>query len=825
MLVAPAGYGKTTLAEQWVARDGRRGAWFRARSSSTDVAALALGMARAAAELVPGCDERLREHLRAVPNPGEHVDVLAEILGEELAGWAATDWLVLDEYQELVGAHDAEQFVEQLVALSPIHLLLASRQRPSWVNGRSILYGDVLELNQTVLAMDTLEAAALLAGRSSASASGLVALANGWPAVIALASVTDAEIDGDTEVPDALYRFFAEEVFEALGEDVRAGLATLAVAPVLDRELAAALLPVDDVETVCNAALEVGILEERDGRLELHPLARSFLVDRAGQAVDDSSTSSAATCYGYYTTRRDWDAAFEILVTRGPSTEIAPLLARALDDLLDAALLPTIARWCDAAVAARADRPIVSLARAEVALRRGRHAEAQAFAEAAATAQGDETQFRALSIAGRAAHLATRESEALGLFGRAEDVALTDEQRRDAAWGQLMCEIELERPEAAATLASLAAEVRRTDVGARVRAATQRLMCQMRMGCIDLGEADIALELLAAVNDPLIQSGFQSSYASALALSARYDDALAVAGNLAACASRYRLDFALPYALISQAMAHAGLRRFDEAGQALNDASELAHVSRDNYAKQLAYAVEVRVLAAQGRHEYALALAVPDLRSALPAIRGEVLGSRALALASVGRTSEAEELIIQIGATSAAVELAVLRPATDATIAVRRTETDLVDRVKALERSAFHTGAVDLLVAAYRATPELLAVLIKASLNPDRFVDLVRRAGDEDLARVVGQPIDVADDPAARLTRREREIYELVCQGLRYGQIAQLLFITEATVKAHMQHIFDKCGVRSREALAVHAALRRSDQATAARGSVTDVSS
>ena len=238
-LVAPAGYGKTTLAEQWVARDGRRGAWFKARSASTDVAALALGMARAAAELVPGCDERLRTHLRAVPNPGERVDVLAEILGEELAGWQPTDWLVLDEYQELVGATDAESFVEELAAVCPVQLLIASRQRPTWVTGRRILYGDVLELNQTVLAMDTREAAELLDGRSAASASGLVALANGWPAVIALASVTDAEIDGDAEVPDSLYRFFAEEVFDALGEEVRAGLATLAVAPVLDRELAA----------------------------------------------------------------------------------------------------------------------------------------------------------------------------------------------------------------------------------------------------------------------------------------------------------------------------------------------------------------------------------------------------------------------------------------------------------------------------------------------------------------------------------------------------------------------------------------------------------
>src|SRR3990170_157571 len=156
-------------------------------------------------------------------------------------------------------------------------LLIASRQRPAWVTSRRILYGEVLELNQTALAMDSHEAAEVLAGRGTPSASGLVALANGWPAVIGLASVSAAEIEGEEEVPESLYRFFAEEVLSALGDDVRAGLATLAVPPVLDRRLADNLLGVDRAETVCAAALDVGILEERGAHLELHPLARSFL--------------------------------------------------------------------------------------------------------------------------------------------------------------------------------------------------------------------------------------------------------------------------------------------------------------------------------------------------------------------------------------------------------------------------------------------------------------------------------------------------------------------------------------------------------------------
>ena len=44
MLVAPAGYGKTTLARQWL--EGKTSAWYTATSASTDVAALAAGLQR-----------------------------------------------------------------------------------------------------------------------------------------------------------------------------------------------------------------------------------------------------------------------------------------------------------------------------------------------------------------------------------------------------------------------------------------------------------------------------------------------------------------------------------------------------------------------------------------------------------------------------------------------------------------------------------------------------------------------------------------------------------------------------------------------------------
>jgi len=47
-------------------------------------------------------------------------------------------------------------------------------------------------------------------------------------------------------------------------------------------------------------------------------------------------------------------------------------------------------------------------------------------------------------------------------------------------------------------------------------------------------------------------------------------------------------------------------------------------------------------------------------------------------------------------------------------------------------------------------------------------------------------------------TDREQQIVELLRQGLTNKQIAQQLGIREDTVKKHLQHIYDKLGVRRR---------------------------
>jgi two-component system, NarL family, nitrate/nitrite response regulator NarL len=73
--------------------------------------------------------------------------------------------------------------------------------------------------------------------------------------------------------------------------------------------------------------------------------------------------------------------------------------------------------------------------------------------------------------------------------------------------------------------------------------------------------------------------------------------------------------------------------------------------------------------------------------------------------------------------------------------------------------------------------------------------------------RSASQPGPLAPaDPLAALSPREREIVQLLANGLSNKEIARSLDIAEATVKIHVQHLLRKLNLKSRVQAAVFAA-------------------
>ena len=103
--------------------------------------------------------------------------------------------------------------------------------------------------------------------------------------------------------------------------------------------------------------------------------------------------------------------------------------------------------------------------------------------------------------------------------------------------------------------------------------------------------------------------------------------------------------------------------------------------------------------------------------------------------------------------------------------------------------------------------------LIVAAMNAGAQGYLLKDAPPEELTRAVravneGKPV-MSDQVTVALTRRltqprtslsarELEILQAVATGHTNKEIAQELFISQATVKTHLVHIFDKLGVDNR---------------------------
>ena len=288
LLVAPAGYGKSTLARQWTT--GRPRAWYRVSPAAADVASVSRGIAIAAGEVLPGCNARLEERLRITKNPDAEYATLAEMLIEDVDGWPEDAWLVLDDTQLLLEREPTSEFVSSLLRDSRVNALMCTRQRPAWITARDLLYGHALEIGRNSLAMTHEEAAAVMP--DIAATPGVVALADGWPAVVGLASLMPEPtlMSGMTAgLPEALYDYLAEELYQSLPPPIQDSMCLIAVAGVRSRQLVEQLFPARDREKTLRDVVDAGWLTtDADGKLELHPLLEAFL----RQKLDEAPTAS-----------------------------------------------------------------------------------------------------------------------------------------------------------------------------------------------------------------------------------------------------------------------------------------------------------------------------------------------------------------------------------------------------------------------------------------------------------------------------------------------------------------------------------------------------
>ena len=591
-VVAPAGYGKTTLLSQWAERSGQAFAWVSVDEADNDPKVLLTYIARALNAVEP-VSARLFD---ALASPVSSVPgTVVPRLGNAFASMTAPIALVLDDVH-LLRSSECRAALSVLADHVPdgSRLVLAGRAEPPLRVARLRAEGRLLEIGPDDLSLTLGEASTLLRAAEvplgDDEVAALYRRTEGWAAALYLAalSLREGGTPGDGAAPfggDWLAGDYVESEFLArMSAPQRLFLTRTAVLDRMCGPLCEAVLEVPGSAAVLDDLARSNMLlvplDRRGQWYRYHHLFRDLLLAELHRFEPDLIPVLQRRAAAWYLRNDMPEAALECSMAAGDAEEVARLAAGISLRIYRQGRVITLHRWFRWLEdrGGLEGRPMAAIQAAEMTAVTGRPAEAERWADAV-----DRWQYRGQD---RPADPAT-EAWAAALrammcrHGIEQMRADADEAARGFAAGNFVAPVvallqgmarvlggDLDGGDAFFEDAMSISQVAAPDVLADV-------LCERSLLAIGRGQWDRAEDLITEAAAVLHRAGIEDSYAGPLVSAVRARVALhrgdvPAARRDVVTAQRLRplLTYALPHLAVQARieLAHIHLALADVAG-------------------------------------------------------------------------------------------------------------------------------------------------------------------------------------------------------------------------------------------------------------------
>jgi LuxR family transcriptional regulator, maltose regulon positive regulatory protein len=360
LLLAPAGYGKTTVIAQWEAADERPFVWITLEDHDNDPARLLGGIATALTDLGP-VDQAVFDALSA-PRPSI-INVVLPRLIDAVAALDRPFVLVLDDLHRIADpvALKALSVLAEHIRL-PSQLALVGHMEPGVGIGRLRAHGRVVELNAKDLVMTRSEAAELIRGAGFELGPGairrLVERTEGWPAALYLATLT---LGGESDPAAAIEHFAGDDRLvadylreEFLSRQSHDDLRFLTATSILDRltgplcdAVAGCEGSAETLRRLSRANLLLVPLDRRDEQYRYHALLREMLAAELHRLGAGRESELHMRASRWYAAHGDFDRAVPHAIAAGDRGEAGRLIWAKTPEYESGGRGATLRRWLD----------------------------------------------------------------------------------------------------------------------------------------------------------------------------------------------------------------------------------------------------------------------------------------------------------------------------------------------------------------------------------------------------------------------------------------------------------------------------------------------